>query len=263
MKNRRIVSIIYILIFVIIISFFYVFKYKDALLDKTIYDRNWYSYNNINGQYDIFYINNNKISYNTSKDDFDNQCSSYSYDKKNSKFNLNCDHSIEIEDISSNKLVLIIDGKKKVFYDDIKSSLNNEFYSYYSKSISEYNNDMNRVKDIIKINISEIQKYILDENYSKFVFIGDKCTSLECSISLDTIEKWITNTEDIYYIDSSNLSSSNLNMLYNIDNKFSLDFKYYNNVYPLIIVTKNGKIVDSYYFNCLGYNCSKYDINEF
>lgn len=265
MKNRKELWVIFLLIFIIIICFFYILKFNNIEIDKSIYNKIWYNYSITSGNYSTFYIDENQIEYNKSdKDEYNyDNCSKYNYNKRKKIINFDCGNSIQISKIEKNKLILIIDEKKYVFYDNINDTLNYEFESYYGKSVSEYKKEMNRVLDLIKIEPNTMKNLILENEYSKFVFIGNNCSSFECAISLDVIEKWITKTENVYYIDLNDFDQKYLEEINKIDNKFSNNKEDYDRVYPFIIITNNGKIIDKYDFKCDGFDCSKYNENEF
>ena len=61
MKNKNIIYIIGIFVITIILTILYIFKYDK--LDNDILNKNWYRYNYTNGYYDVFNIDEYKISY--------------------------------------------------------------------------------------------------------------------------------------------------------------------------------------------------------
>ena len=84
MNNRNIICIIGVFIMGIILTLLYIFKYDK--INNDILDKNWYRYNYINGYYDVFNINEYKMSYyRPSSENFTNtydKCSNYRYNKK-------------------------------------------------------------------------------------------------------------------------------------------------------------------------------------
>ena len=57
-------------------------------------------------------------------------------------------------------------------------------------SITEYKNSNYYMTDIIKIDENKLKKVYSSNKYSKIVFMGNKCTSIDCVLFLDTLEKW-------------------------------------------------------------------------
>ena len=104
---------------------------------------------------------------------------------------------------------------------------------------------------------------IIGEDYSKIVFIGNKCTSVDCVLGLDVMEKWISTTENVYYYDVNDLNRDLLNRLNRIDSSLETKYDFYNDIYPLVVIFNSGKLIEKYYINCDGFNCSKYYKNEF
>ena len=98
---------------------------------------------------------------------------------------------------------------------------------------------------------NKINEIYNSDEYSKIIFMGDSCSTVECALSLDIIEKWINFDSNVYYIDSSSLNSKDYNNLSKLGNDF-------NDVYPIVYVVKNKKIVDKYKIKCNGFNCNMY-----
>lgn len=253
MKNKNIIIVIGTLILLIIVILFNYYKYYDNNIENQIMNKKWYKYNCNTGYYDIFYVENDTINYKNEKDNFKN-CNKYYYDMKNNIIELDCGKKISIETINSNKLVLSFDNINHVFYDNIEDSLNYEFIKNYKKSISEYKKEMNRIKEISKINYDRLlEKITLDEN-SKVFIIPNKCTRIECTLVLDTMEQLISKGDNISYLEISNIDNNKILFL---NKKYNLNIDN-NNIYPKVLIIKNKNIIDSYDFICEGFNCKKY-----
>lgn len=259
MKNKKIYTIILIMIVLIIMSISYYNKYYYATIDKSIMDNKWYKYNPLTGYYDTISFEEDSFVYNTNYKDNDYQnCTNYVYDKKNKILNLNCNKKIKINSISKNKLELTLDSKKVYFYSNIEDTMNYEFENYYKKNLSEYKKEMNRVKDLTKINYKSLLEVMSQDEYSKIFIISDNCSSIECALVLGTIEKLMSKENNIYYLDMDDIKDNELIYLNKITNKFSIDRSYYDGVYPKVIVTNKNNIIDEYDFKCNGLNCDKY-----
>lgn len=267
MKNRNIWNAIILLIVIILFVIFQYIRFGSRTLGEEIYNKVWYKYNYNTGYYDSLTISQNKITYNRPTNSFVNDdysnCSSYYYNKKENSIVLNCNKNIKILKTNDNNISLLIDNRVNVFFDSLDESVNYEFESYYGKSIVEYKKEKLQAKEFIKINESKLKEIIESDNYSKIVFIGSECTSVDCALSLDVMEKWISTTEDVYYFDVNDLNEKLLIYLNSLNSKVLNDIKFYNNVYPKVIISKNGKIVDFYELKCEGFNCKNYFKNEF
>ena len=77
------------------------------------------------------------------------------------------------------------------------------------------------------------------------------------------MEKLISTTEDVYYFDVEELNEKLIKYLNTLNDKVLNDINFYNNVYPKVIISKNGKIIDFYELKCNGFNCTNYYKNEF
>ena len=255
------------MIMVLIIVIMYFFRYCFISIPEEIMNNDWYHYNISNGYYEKININDNNVKYyrpSNIKDlnDYD-ICSKYNYDKKNNSINMDCNKSIKIIDYSNDSLSLKIDKKEEMFFKNVESSLNHEFKTYYGKSLVEYKKEKEQAKDLIKINEVKLFEVIKQDEYSKIVFLGDKCTSIDCVLSLDVMEKWITKTENVYFFDSNNMNNNTILKLNKTNNILENNINFYNGIYPRVIITKNNKIVDQYEIKCKGFNCSAYFENEF
>ena len=125
------------------------------------------------------------------------------------------------------------------------------FYNIFNMSVSEYKKSKESVLDLIKVKSNKINEIYNSDEYSKVIFIGDLCTSIECTLGLDIIEKWINFDSNVYYIDSSSLNKNDYKNLKVLGEEF-------NDVYPSVYVIKNKKIVDKYKIKCNGFDCSMY-----
>lgn len=252
---------------VLILSIFNLSNYKNRSLYDGVLNKKWYYYDYTSGNYEILNIENNKISYyksqsNSLDSEYDN-CKKYIYNKKDNVIKLDCDIEFEIVSYNDNKLVLINDNKNKVFFSTAFASKNYEFESYFSKSISEYKKEMSQVTEFSKIDYNSMIDIMKNNEYSKFIVFGNDCNSVECVLILDIMEKLISTSNNVYYIDIDEITNNQLYNLYKIDNNFSYNRKDYINIYPKIIITNYGKVIDQYDFICSGFNCDKYKINEF
>jgi len=249
MKNSIKYIICSILIILSIICFYYYLKYKDIKIEENIYDKYWYWYNNKDGTYSSIFFSNDKIIFNDSNIE-NNLCTNYEYNKKNKIFYLDCNVTIEIININDDNIILNINGVKKVFYDTLDNTLNTEFSSYFSKSISDFKKESFNTFSLIKIDYKNIDNIIKENNSSKFIFIGNRCTSIECVISSIIVERWMSYSNNVYYIDSNSIND---NMIFN-----SITESEYNSNYPLVVVTDSNKDLKKYFIKCDGFNCEKY-----
>ena len=265
MKNKNILGVIIFMIFIIILVVINFFRYKYNAIDEDLISKNWYRYNYKNGYYDILSFNNRKISLirptNINEPSIYDYCSKYSYDKKNNTFKLDCNVDLKIEYVDSNKLIVRNNNKKNVYFDNIEDSVNYEFENYFNKSMIDYKSERQQVMEFSQINEEKLFEVIESDEYSKIVFIGDKCTSVECFLVYDIMEKWISMSGDVYYFDSNDISEKVINYFYKLNNIY--DSNYFNGIYPRVIVTKNNRIIEQYEVKCNGFNCNKYYKNEF
>ena len=118
---------------------------------------------------------------------------------------------------------------------------------------------MSQTADLIKINTKRVEEIINEKEYSKIIFMGDSCTSIDCILTYNLLEKWISTSEDVYYINSNELKSENVELLHNLNNDFSDKVNDYRDIYQLVFVLFEGKIIDEYKIKCDGFNCSKYN----
>ena len=266
MKNKNIRNAIIFIIVVILFVIFQYIRFNSREIDEKIYNKVWYKYNYNTGYYDTFEMNNSTVKYIkpsvSNEDDYSN-CVNYYYNKKENSLILDCNKKIKILSVDNNSINLIVDNKSKIFFDSIDETTNHEFESYFGKSIIEYKKEKLQAKDFIKINENKLKEIINSDAYSKIVFIGNECTSVDCALALDVMEKWIATTEDVYYFDVNDLNDKLLKYLNNIDNNLVNNINYYDNIYPRIIISKKGKIIDNYEIKCKGFDCTNYYKNEF
>lgn len=259
MKNKNIIMIVGILLSFIVFSILFLLSYNKVNTD--IYDINWYRYDQNTGYYDIFKINRNEFSYYSSNEQIlkkYNNCTSYNYDKRNSTLKLNCNKDIKIVKIYETMIILNINNKDYYYFKNIDDSINYEFKKYYNMSITEYNNKNKLVKELIKIDYSKIDSIYNSSSNSYLIISGNNCSNIECSIISDVLEKWVIKNENIYYFDSSNISSKENKTLYNYVKSFDEDMNNFNSSYPIILNMSSKKVADAFYFKCNGFNCNKY-----
>ena len=266
MKKIDKTYIIISMLFVIVLTILNFFKYNFNKINNSILEKKWYHYNNVNGYYDIIYMEKNSFKYQvpleSNSKEFIN-CNNYVYNKKNQLLSLNCGKDIKIVDFSDNRLDIQIDGKDKVFFDTLDASLNYEFELYFGKTMSEFKNSKSQAKDFLKINEKKLDEVLKTKEYSKIVFVGDKCSSVDCVLFLDVLEKWISKTENIYYFDTKELNDKLIKRLNSMNKNLENSINEYNNVYPKVLIVNNNKIIDFYDVKCSGFNCKKYYSNEF
>ena len=267
MKNKSIVNISLIMIIIIILVIINFLRYNSATLNGSIMNKNWYRYDYNNGYYEKIYLEGNKISYykpsRLNEENIFDYCKSYSYNKKTKTYNLDCKRNIKIKSKKNNSIVVEVDDKSYAFFDNIDDSLNYEFEAYFEKSMIDYKKEKIQVTEFSNINEEKLLEVLKEDEYSKIVFIGNKCDSVDCVLALDIMEKWISMSQNIYYYDVNNLSNNIISYIHKMDKTIDNSKEYYDNIYPIVIISKNDKIVDKYEIKCDGFNCSKYYKNEF
>ncbi len=250
------------MIFVIIVTIFVLSKYSSTSMDESLYNTIWYDYDIKTGYYNKFIIREKELDFyksdNTHIQTLYDTCTRYSFDKRKGVYILDCNEKIRIDDIKEDSINIEINGKNYRYYSNPYDSLNYEFEKYYNQSISEYKIQRMQGIDFIKINYDRMMELLdINENQT-FLIYGDNCSSVECALLLDVVEKWISTNENIYYVNISEFDNKQMIKLTKKNDKFLLDSSYYNDVYPRIVVTKKNKILDDYLFKCKGFNCSKY-----
>lgn len=260
MNNRSVSYLIFFFMVSIMVFTLCIFRYDK--IDSKVLNKNWYRYNYVNGYYDVFNISEYKMSYyKPTNENYTNQydsCGRYRYNKKNKTIVLDCKKKIVIKDVNDDVLTLNIDGKDHVFYTNINDSLNYEFNKFYGKSMSEYKKSESNIIDLIKLPIRNLSNVIRSNDSSKLIFMGSKCSSVDCLASYDVIEKWLTVSNSTYYINSDEISSNIALYLNKLNPEFSSDPLYYNDTYPRVIITSDSKIIDTYLIKCDGFNCKTY-----
>lgn len=262
MKNRFIIYIFGSIILIIIVCFFCLFKYKNITLDDNLLNKKWYQYDNSTGYYNTFYMDENSLSYvltGKENNEFLN-CKKYNFNRANNQLNLDCDKEIQINEVNDKYIVLTIDSKKVKFFENVDDSLNYEFESYHKKSISEYKKEMNRVSDLIKVTPSSFFEIIDSGVKSKFIFYSNNCTSVDCVLMLDFIEKLI-NIEKIHYVDIADFNEIDLNKMNLLNEELINDKDYYDGIYPRIIVIEDKEVKENYELKCTGFNCININFN--
>ncbi len=267
MNNKDFVNIVGFSVMILVIIAMYFFRYAFLSVPENIMNENWYHYNILTGNYEKIVFSNNKVEYyrpSNIKDlnEYD-ICKKYNYDKKNSIINLDCNKSIKISKFDDNILKLLIDKKEQVFFKNIDETLNYEFNSYFGKSLTEYKNEKEQAKEYISINEKKLFEVLKQDEFSKIIFIGNKCSSIDCVLTLDIMEKLISKTENVYFYNSDLITDDTIKKLLVIDKSLESNISFYNGLYPRVIISKNNKIIDQYEIKCKGFNCSSYFNNEF
>ena len=266
MKNKIYTYVFVIMIFIIILMVIKVLRYNVLSIDNKIQDITWYRYNFNNGLYETLYIKNGTIKYfkptGTNNTNSLDNCTKYNYDKNKKRLKLNCDKDIKVVSYEKTYLAIDFDGKLEKYFTNIEDSLNYEFEAYFQKSMTDYKKERNQVTEVSKINEDKLYEVLKEDEYSKIIFIGDKCSTVECTLVLDIMEKWISTNQNIYYFDINNLNDNIIKYINKIsNNNYTID--YYNGAYPRVLLSKNNKIIDQYEVKCTGFNCTKYYKNEF
>ena len=256
MKNKGLIILIISVMIISLASIIFVFSLKT--MDYNLFNKKWYHYDYKNGYFDMIYFDENGFEYYKPNDEnITNEysfCYNYKYNKFNKKIKLDCGKQIDLIKIDSDILKINIDGKEMFFYTNIKDSIKYEFKKYYSINIDEYKNK--QALDIIKVESDEIFNIINEDDYSKIIFVGNNCNTISCILVNDVIEKWISFSKNIYYIDSDSLNDEILFKLNKITNKFSININDYNDIYPIVYVVNKNNVIDSYRIECNGFDCS-------
>lgn len=258
MKNKGLFILVISCLIVVILSILHVFNLKN--ISNNLIDKKWYHYDNLTGYYDRLYFNVDNFNFDRpNNDNATNEyssCSKYKYNKSTKKIHLDCGKDITVKDADSEKLILNIDSKDTVFFTDYKKSKEYEFKNYYDIDYNEFKLKNKQALDIIEIDKSKFFNLLSDKEYSKVIFIGDKCNMLECALIYDIVEKWISFSKNIFYINSSKLDQEFLNNLKN--KKISNNINDYDNIYPIVYVIGGNNVIDKYEIKCLGFNCKMY-----
>ena len=260
MKNKGMFIVISSSIIVVLISIIYIFSLRN--FDKKLLSNKWYHYDSKTGYSDILFFRDNdlyiyKASDDNKTDDY-TYCKNYKYKKSNKKITLDCNKTITLKSIKDNKVLVTINGEEFYYFSSLSESRKYEFKEYFGKTIVEYKNSKKATLDVIKINKTEINNLIKGNDYSKIIFAGSNCSAIECALLNDVVEKWISYSKDVYYINSDELEEKDLTNLYKINSDFKTDINEYNDTYPTVYVVGKGKIIDKYKIICTGLNCSLY-----
>ena len=267
MNNRDIVNTIGFMIMILIIVIMYFFRYSSNTIPENISGKEWYHYNYKTGFFDKFNIKNNELVYykpsNINELNEYDICKKYTYDKKNNQLNFDCGKSFKILSYDEKTVNIKINDEEITYFLNYEESINHEFEKYFEKSLIEYKKEKEQAKELIEINEQKLYEVIKSDEYSKIVFIGDKCTSIDCVLALNVLEKWINKTENVYFFNANNLNDKLLINLNKINKSFEKNYDSYNSIYPKVIITNNSNIIDKYDINCDGFKCNKFFDNEF
>ena len=256
MKNKGLIVLIISVVIVVVISIIYIYNIK--VIDGNILNTKWYHYDYKTGYYEIFYLDDYALTiYNPSNNNITNEysfCKNYKYNRIKNEITLDCGKRISIKNVDKDYIKLDIDSKEIVFYKNLNNSINYEFKVYFGMSISEYKKKNMQALEIIKIDKNEINNIAKEKEYSKIIFIGDKCSDVSCVLINDVIEKWISFSKDIYYIDSTDVDEDFVEK----NSILSIIPNDYNDLYPTVLVVSDNNAIDTYKINCIGFNCAKY-----
>lgn len=262
MKNRIVLYIIYFMIMIIIATIFVLIKYRPVHIDSKVIDTDWYNYDSKTGYYYKINISNDSFNYvkfdNTSVQTLYDTCNKYTYDKIKKQFTLNCGEKILINSVNNDKLSISFNNKERLYFKNPFDSLNYEFEKYFNQSMSEYRINKLHGIEYIRINFDRLYELFTTKETQTFIVFGNNCSSTDCILFLDVLDKWIATNENIYYVNFEEFNDKQLLKLNKKDNSFVLERSYYNDIYPRIIITNNSKIVDNYQIKCKGFNCTKY-----
>lgn len=260
MKNKGLIILISSIFIILLCSIIFIFNLNN--INNKLLNNKWYHYDYKDGFFDIVYFDGKGLIYNIPNDEnITNEysfCKKYKYNKINKKFTFDCGKTITVKEVSNNNLKIIINSKEIDFYTNIEDSINHEFKKYYNLSTDEYAKNNKQALDIIKISNEEITSILNEEDYSKIIFLGSNCNSISCVLIKDIIEKWISFSKNVYYVDSNSLDNDLLIKLNNINNNFETSKANYNDIYPVVYVVSNNKIIDKYQIKCKGFDCSNY-----
>ena len=264
MKNRYFSYIIIAVISLIILAIINFFVFGFNSLDKKIINKKWYHYDYTTGYYDLLQIYKDSVSYKSYNqvNKYDN-CHTYTFDKKKDIINLDCKKQIKIYRVTKNTLEIKAGGYDKVFFDNIDDSINYEFKNYFGKSIVDYKDEKKQVTEYSKINEDRLLGILKEKNNSKIIFIGKNCTSVDCTLALDVMEKWIIKSPNVYYFNSNDINNELLLKMSKIIPDISQSIDFYNGIYPRVLIVKSKAIIGTYEISCKGFNCSDLYKNEF
>ena len=266
MKNKEYKITIILIVFIIVLVIINFFRFGFINLNRRLFDNEWYHYNFATGYYEKIKFSDNKIEFmvpnDINKETGLESCTEYTYNKKTREIHLNCGKTIKVEDVNWKSIEMIIDDRDLVFFDNEGDSLNYEFKSYFTKSVVDFKEEKSQVLEYSKINEEKLLEVIKDKEYSKILFMGDKCSSINCVLVLDIMEKWVSTTQNIYFYDPSELNQNVIDYINN-NNSVKVNIDDFNDTYPRVLVVKNNKIIENYNIKCTGFNCNTYLNNEF
>lgn len=252
MKNKGLVIVIISSIILVILTILFVFNLKN--IDNNLLNVKWYHYNYNNGFFETLFINSEISYYVPTNDNYTDEysfCNTYKYNKINKLLSFNCGKKIYIKSVSNDRLTTYVDNKKVVFFKDIENSKKYEFEEYFNMTREDYIKNKRQALEVIKIKKEKISDLLKEKRYSKIIFKGNNCKTVECDLIYDLSEKWISYSKDTYYINSSDIDSEKLNILFKKDIN-------YNDIYPIVLILSDNRIVDYYKIKCSGFNCSMY-----
>ena len=76
---------------------------------------------------------------------------------------------------------------------------------------------------------------------------------------MNSIEKWITQNNNVYYVDINEFSEGQMESINKLNNNFTIDKNYYSSIYPRVMVFKNKTIFKDFELKCTGFDCTVYD----
>lgn len=257
MVIKILITIVFIIFGVILyVNFF-------GQMDSNILNKNWYRYDPKTGYYEVLNIKDDKLIYyypeSKKESEKYEKCSSYRYNKKQKYLILNCLKKMEIKYSNKETLVLMVDDVEKQFYLDIDSSFNKEFSNFYRKSLSEFKRENSYILDLNRSSITKMKEEIKEQSPTVAVMSGDMCNNIECDLFLLSLEKWIVDSDRVFYIDTTNISEEEINYFNTLNSKLGTYKDYYNNSYPRILIFNNNELINQTLIKCNGLDCSKYD----
>ncbi len=261
MKNKNVLIILIIILMSLLISIFNFNRYSSKTLDKRIFNRDWYYYDYSTGYYDKLYLTENKVTFTIPNEKVNTQyskCKNYSFDKRTNTIKLDCNLNLQIKEVTESYITLNMNNKIVKYFSNPDDALNYRFELYYGQNIVSYKKEKSQALNYININQNKLKELYNDNEFSKVVFLGNKCTSIDCTLFLDVLEHWLTKDNNIYYIDSDQLTTTTIKELNKLNSKFSDDLLSYNDVYPKIMIIGNKQVVDEYSVKCTGFNCEQY-----
>lgn len=261
MKNKNVLIILIIILMSLLISIFNFDRYSSNTLDKRIFDRDWYYYDYTTGYYDKIHITQNNVIFTIPNEKVNSQyskCKKYTFNKKTNTIKLDCNLDLQIKNVTESYITINLNNKIVKYFSNPEDALNYRFELYYGKNIISYKKEKIQALNFINVSQNKLKELYNNNEFSKVIFMGNKCTSIECTLFLDILEHWLTKDNNIYYINSDELNSTNLKELQKLNIKFSDNILSYNDVYPKIMIIGNKQVIDEYSIICKGFNCEQY-----